>query len=79
MPELNAHSLRRLPPALPQGCRHGVSMSRTCQIGLSEHAGFEYRSIEALLDFCTTLEAARYEGRIDGAAARAAGAELKRP
>ncbi|OQS41455.1 FAD-binding and (Fe-S)-binding domain-containing protein [Chromobacterium haemolyticum] len=54
VPELNAHSLRRLPPALPPGCRHGVSMSRTCQIGLSEHAGFEYRSIEALLDFCTT-------------------------
>ncbi|MEN3032770.1 FAD-binding and (Fe-S)-binding domain-containing protein [Chromobacterium amazonense] len=54
VPELNAHSLRRLKPALPETCRHGVSMSRTCQIGLTEHGGIPYRSIEALLDFCTT-------------------------
>ncbi|WP_241499265.1 FAD-binding and (Fe-S)-binding domain-containing protein [Chromobacterium sphagni] len=53
VPELNAHSLRRLKPVLPEACRHGVSMSRTCQIGLTEHAGFEYQSIEALLDFCS--------------------------
>ncbi|MBX9266663.1 FAD-binding and (Fe-S)-binding domain-containing protein [Chromobacterium violaceum] len=53
VPELNAHSLRRLKPALPETCRHGVSMSRTCQIGLSEHGGIPYASIEALLDFCT--------------------------
>lgn len=54
VPELNAHSLRRLKPALPASCRHGVSMSRTCQIGLTEHGGIPYHSIEALLDFCTT-------------------------
>ncbi|MBX9299108.1 FAD-binding oxidoreductase [Chromobacterium vaccinii] len=53
VPELNAHSLRRLRPALPDACRHGVSMSRTCQIGLTEHGGIPYASIEALLDFCT--------------------------
>lgn len=53
VPELNAHSLRRLKPALPDACRHGVSMSRTCQIGLTEHGGIPYASIEALLDFCT--------------------------
>lgn len=54
VPELNAHSLRRLKPALPDACRHGMSMSRTCQIGLTEHGGIPYASIEALLDFCTT-------------------------
>ncbi|GGY17780.1 FAD-binding and (Fe-S)-binding domain-containing protein [Paludibacterium paludis] len=53
VPELNAHSLQRLAPALPDSCRHGVSMSRTCQIGLSQHSGVEYQSIEALLDACT--------------------------
>ncbi|WP_440217078.1 FAD-binding and (Fe-S)-binding domain-containing protein [Chromobacterium piscinae] len=53
VPELNAHSLRRLRPALSDACRHGVSMSRTCQIGLTEHGGIPYASIEALLDFCT--------------------------
>ncbi|NHQ80348.1 FAD-binding oxidoreductase [Chromobacterium vaccinii] len=53
VPELNANSLRRLRPALPDACRHGVSMSRTCQIGLTEHGGIPYASIEALLDFCT--------------------------
>ena len=54
LPELNAHSLRRLAPALPHSCQRGVSMSRTCQIGLTQHAGFEYQSIEALLDDCST-------------------------
>ncbi len=56
VPELNANSLRRLKPALPQSCRHGVSMSRTCQIGLTHHAGFEYHSIEALLDACSKTD-----------------------
>lgn len=50
LPELNTNSLRRLPPALPAGCQAGVSMSRTCQIGLSSHSGLTYHSIEALLD-----------------------------
>ncbi|OWY40363.1 4Fe-4S ferredoxin [Xenophilus sp. AP218F] len=54
VPELNANSLRGLRSALPATCRHGVSMSRTCQIGLTEHSGRAYQSIEALLDFCTT-------------------------
>ncbi|NDY90375.1 FAD-binding and (Fe-S)-binding domain-containing protein [Ideonella livida] len=51
-PELNANSLKRLKPALPEGCGGGVSCSRTCQIGLSSHGGIPYRSIEALLDDC---------------------------
>ncbi len=53
MPELNANGLRLLKKNIPQGCDHGVSMSRTCQIGLTEHSGIEYQSIEALLNHCT--------------------------
>jgi D-lactate dehydrogenase len=49
-PELNAHALRDLRPALPAGCAHGVSTSRTCEIGLSEHAGVPYRSIVHLVE-----------------------------
>lgn len=55
LPELNANSLKRLVPALPEGCGCGVSASRTCQIGLASHGGMPYRSIEALLDDCTTV------------------------
>jgi D-lactate dehydrogenase len=53
-PELNANSLKRLKPALPEGCGCGVSASRTCQIGLTSHAGIPYRSLEALLDDCAS-------------------------
>lgn len=49
-PELNAHALRDLRAALPAGCAGGVSTSRTCEIGLSEHAGVNYRSIVYLVD-----------------------------
>jgi D-lactate dehydrogenase len=49
-PELNAHALRTLPRALPDGCTAGYSSSRTCEIGLSEHAGVPYRSIVYLVD-----------------------------
>ncbi|MDZ7653659.1 MAG: FAD-binding and (Fe-S)-binding domain-containing protein [Burkholderiaceae bacterium] len=49
-PELNAHALRDLKAALPAGCTHGVSTSRTCEIGLSDHAGVPYRSIVDLVD-----------------------------
>ena len=54
LPALNANSLKRLVPALPEGCGCGVSASRTCQIGLASHGGIPYRSIEALLDDCAT-------------------------
>ena len=53
MPELNDNGLRLLGKNIPQGCSHGVSMSRTCQIGLTEHSGMNYESIEALLDSCS--------------------------
>jgi len=56
-PELNANSLKRLKPLLPEGCGCGVSTSRTCQIGLSSHGGIPYRSLEALLDDCARAAA----------------------
>lgn len=52
-PELNANGLRLLKNNIPEGCNHGVSMSRTCQIGLTEYSGIEYQSIEALLNQCS--------------------------
>jgi D-lactate dehydrogenase len=52
-PELNEHALRRLKAALPPGCATGYSTSRTCEIGLSEQAGFPYESIIQLVDACT--------------------------
>jgi hypothetical protein len=51
--ELNAHALRTLPGSLPAGCTAGYSTSRTCEIGLSEHAGVHYRSIVYLVDACS--------------------------
>jgi D-lactate dehydrogenase len=56
-PELNEHALRRLAPSLPGTCRHGYSTSRTCEIGLSEQAGFPYRSLLDLVDACTRVKA----------------------
>jgi D-lactate dehydrogenase len=37
---------------LPADCTTGYSSSRTCEIGLSEHAGIPYRSIIRLVDDC---------------------------
>jgi len=51
-PELNEHALRRLKEDLPAACRRGYATSRTCEIGLSEQAGFPYRSIIDLVDGC---------------------------
>jgi len=52
-PELNEHALRLLKASLPAGCASGVSSSRTCEIGLSEQAGFPYRSILHLVERCS--------------------------
>jgi len=49
-PELNQHALRHLKASLPSGCAVGYSTSRTCEIGLSEQAGFPYQSILYLLE-----------------------------
>jgi D-lactate dehydrogenase len=55
-PELNAHALRDLRASLPAGCTSGVSTGRTCEIGLSDHAGFNYRSIVHLVDEASTQD-----------------------
>ncbi|GAA0339752.1 FAD-binding and (Fe-S)-binding domain-containing protein [Bowmanella denitrificans] len=49
-PELNASALKNLQQQVPQGCHMGVSNSRSCEIGLSQHAGIPYQSILYLLD-----------------------------
>ncbi|WP_275097108.1 FAD-binding and (Fe-S)-binding domain-containing protein [Sedimenticola hydrogenitrophicus] len=51
-PELNASALGLLSGSLPQHCEMGVSNSRTCEIGLSLHAGLSYQSIVYLVDRC---------------------------
>ena len=49
-PELNASALSPLARQVPSNCSEGYSNSRTCEIGLSEHSGIEYRSILYLVD-----------------------------
>ncbi|MCD5988651.1 FAD-binding oxidoreductase [Pseudomonas sp. CDFA 553] len=51
-PELNAHSLRTLKDAV-QHCNEGISTSRTCEIGLSQHGGIDYHGLVYLVD-CVT-------------------------
>ena len=53
VPELNAHALRFLSDALPKSYLEGYSSNKTCEIGLTGHSGFEYRSIAYLLDECS--------------------------
>ncbi|UXZ95611.1 FAD-binding oxidoreductase [Pseudomonas phytophila] len=51
-PELNAHSLRMLKDAV-QHCNEGISTSRTCEIGLSQHGGIDYHGLVYLVDRVT--------------------------
>lgn len=54
-PEVNAYALRKLRPVIERsGIRVGYSNSRTCEIGLTAHAGVPYVSIVYLVDACTT-------------------------
>ena len=53
LPELNASALSALKQQV-SACSQGVSTSRTCEIGLSRHAGFEYQHIIYLLDRCSS-------------------------
>ncbi|WP_321528403.1 FAD-binding and (Fe-S)-binding domain-containing protein [Sedimenticola selenatireducens] len=55
-PELNASALKRLKASLPADCEMGISNSRTCEIGLSLHAGLSYQSIVYLVDRCFEAE-----------------------
>lgn len=54
-PELNDHSLRTLRDSV-KTCSIGVSNSRTCEIGLTEHSGIDYRNIAYLVDSVTTAK-----------------------
>ena len=40
-----ATGAKRLPAQVPNDCRQGFSNSRTCEMGLSQHAGIPYHSI----------------------------------
>lgn len=54
-PEVNAYALRKLRPQIEKaGIQIGYSNSRTCEIGLTTHAGIPYVSIVYLVDKCTT-------------------------
>ena len=55
-PELNANALADLKAQVPSGCSAGYSNSRTCEIGLSHHAGIDYQSIIYLVDKVTTAK-----------------------
>lgn len=56
-PELNAHSLRTLKHAV-QHCNEGISTSRTCEIGLSQHGGIDYHGLVYLVDRVTQAKIA---------------------
>ncbi|WP_431482746.1 FAD-binding and (Fe-S)-binding domain-containing protein [Pseudomonas solani] len=51
-PELNAHSLRSLKDAV-RVCEEGISTSRTCEIGLTQHGGIDYHGLVYLVDRVT--------------------------
>jgi D-lactate dehydrogenase len=57
-PEMNAHALRSLRPAV-KNCTAGYSTSRTCEIGLSLHGGVAYRSVAELVDSVAQPSGAR--------------------
>jgi D-lactate dehydrogenase len=64
VPELNANALASLKEQVPSSCSQGYSNSRTCEIGLSEHAGIDYQSIIYLVDKVTSsTETARNKGK----------------
>lgn len=56
-PELNENALTTLKEQVPKDCAVGYSNSRTCEIGLSHHAGIDYQSILYLVDKATTAKA----------------------
>ncbi|MNQ73166.1 sn-glycerol-3-phosphate dehydrogenase subunit C [compost metagenome] len=55
VPELNAHALRSLQEAVQQ-CGEGISTSRTCEIGLSQHGGIDYHGLVYLVDRVTSAK-----------------------
>ncbi|WP_024953954.1 FAD-binding and (Fe-S)-binding domain-containing protein [Sulfurospirillum arcachonense] len=52
-PELNKSALKDLKSSIPSDVKYAFSTSKTCEIGLSEHSGIDYRSIFYLVERCT--------------------------
>ncbi len=52
-PELNRSALRHLKEEIPKNVKYAFSTSKTCEIGLSEHSGLDYKSIFYLVERCT--------------------------
>lgn len=51
-PELNKSALRHLNKSIPSDTKLAFSTSKTCEIGLSEESGLDYRSIFYLIERC---------------------------
>ncbi len=51
-PELNKSALRHLNKSIPSDTKLAFSTSKTCEIGLSEESGLDYRSIFYLVERC---------------------------
>lgn len=52
-PELNEHGQRHLKEQIPTNCKDGYSTSRTCEIGMNEYSGINFKSIFYLIDEVT--------------------------
>lgn len=50
LPELNQHGLRDLKEQLDSSCKEGYSTSRTCEIGLENLSGIDFKSIFYLIE-----------------------------
>ena len=55
-PELNKSALRHLKEGIPSDTKLAFSTSKTCEIGLTEETGLDYRSIFYLVDRVTTAK-----------------------
>lgn len=53
IPELNEHGLRDLKAQIPANCSEGFSTSRTCEIGLENVSGIDFKSIFYLIEEVT--------------------------
>jgi D-lactate dehydrogenase len=52
-PELNKSALRHLKEEIPSNVKYAFSTSKTCEIGLSEESGLDYKSIFYLVEKVT--------------------------
>ncbi|TRX37953.1 (Fe-S)-binding protein [Flavobacterium sp. ZT3R18] len=53
IPELNEYGLRELKEQIPTNCKEGFSTSRTCEIGLENRSGIDFKSIFYLIEEVT--------------------------